>query len=177
MDRRQFLINLSVLIGTSVTSLNTAAIEAALTFDSKTIQPMFKVLQRNTIKAIADIIIPQTDTPSASAANVHLYVDHYVHQFMEAPLRQRFIQQLDLLCNDSPSFLQHSANEKLALVQNLDDHMYAANEQSLFYKQLKQLIVIGYYTSEVGATQALNFDPIPGPYQEMKLKDVGRVWF
>ena len=30
---------------------------------------------------------------------------------------------------------------------------------------LKNLVVTGYFTSEVGAKQALIFDPVPGPYK------------
>ena len=177
MDRRQFLINLSVLIGTSVTSLNTTAIEAGLDFKRNKALAKFTDLQLNTVKAIANIIIPQTDTPSASAAQAHLYVDYYVHQFMQAAPRKGFIHQLNLISGSHLQFLKLSEAKQLERIEQLDEHMYDSTELSSFYKQLKHLIVIGYFTSEVGATQALNFDPIPGPYQEMKLKDIGRVWY
>ena len=33
-----------------------------------------------------------------------------------------------------------------------------------FFRQMKSMTILGYYTSEVGATQALIYDPVPGFY-------------
>ena len=60
-------------------------------------------------------------------------------------------------------------------MQTLDDQLHSDNENKT-YKKLKELIVIGYYTSEIGGTQELKYDPVPGPYKEMKLNEVGGVW-
>lgn len=44
-------------------------------------------------------------------------------------------------------------------------------------KQLKALVVFGYYTSEPGATQELAYLAIPGGYKgNFKLKEIGRAW-
>ena len=46
-----------------------------------------------------------------------------------------------------------------------------------FYRQLKELTVAGYYTSEVGATQELQWLPAPGRYEaDVPLSEVGRAW-
>ncbi|MEM1118395.1 MAG: gluconate 2-dehydrogenase subunit 3 family protein, partial [Bacteroidota bacterium] len=46
-----------------------------------------------------------------------------------------------------------------------------------FYRQLKELTVAGYYTSEVGATQELQWLAVPGRYDaDVPLSAVGRAW-
>ncbi|MCL1046040.1 gluconate 2-dehydrogenase subunit 3 family protein [Shewanella electrodiphila] len=177
MNRRQFLVNLSVVLGCSVTSINSMVIAATSAFDSETMKTGFTEKQLECIKLISDIIIPHTDTPSASEADAHLYVDYYVHHFMTPDERIKFVGQFDNLLNANPSFLDLSASQQVNSIEILDGDMYQGSEQTTFYRKLKQLIVIGYYTSKIGATQALKFDPIPGPYQELKLSEVGRVWF
>jgi hypothetical protein len=34
-----------------------------------------------------------------------------------------------------------------------------------FFAALKELVVVGYYTSEPGATRELRYEPVPGTYQ------------
>lgn len=46
-----------------------------------------------------------------------------------------------------------------------------------FYRQLKELTLAGYYTSEVGATQELQWIAAPGRYDaDVPLSEVGRAW-
>jgi hypothetical protein len=53
----------------------------------------------------------------------------------------------------------------------------APDEQSPFFYKLKLLTVLGYYTSEVGATQELSYNPVPGRYEgDVDFDKVGRQW-
>ena len=46
-----------------------------------------------------------------------------------------------------------------------------------FYRQLKELTVAGYYTSEVGASQELQFNAVMGRYDpDVPLAEIGRAW-
>ncbi|WP_420455978.1 gluconate 2-dehydrogenase subunit 3 family protein [Rubrivirga sp.] len=46
-----------------------------------------------------------------------------------------------------------------------------------FFRQLKELTLAGYYTSEVGATQELQWLAAPGRYDaDVPLSEVGRAW-
>ena len=46
-----------------------------------------------------------------------------------------------------------------------------------FFRMLKELTLAGYYTSEIGATQELQWLPSPGRYDaDVPLSDVGRAW-
>ena len=46
-----------------------------------------------------------------------------------------------------------------------------------FYRQLKELTVAGYYTSEAGATEELQFNAVMGRYDpDVPLAEIGRAW-
>ena len=46
------------------------------------------------------------------------------------------------------------------------------------FKELKNLVVFGFCTTEVGATQLLAWDPVPGGFQgSVPYADIGRAWF
>lgn len=46
-----------------------------------------------------------------------------------------------------------------------------------FFPVLKDLVTVGYFTSQTGATKAARYDPVPGAYRGcVPLKEIGRVW-
>lgn len=174
MDRRNFLIGMSSILGCSLSSLDVAAIDSAVTFFDA--EPAISATpQGKFISRIADIIIPETDTPSASQAGVGSYIDFYVHECMREAEGVDFLDGLREIYGPFREFLNLTHEEQVAVIQSLDDRLDTAEENPA-YKKLKELTVIGYYTSKIGGTRALKYDPVPGPYREVKLADVGGVW-
>jgi len=46
-----------------------------------------------------------------------------------------------------------------------------------FFPVLKDLVTVGYFTSQLGATKAVRYDPTPGPYRGcVPLAQIGRAW-
>jgi hypothetical protein len=46
-----------------------------------------------------------------------------------------------------------------------------------FILAVKELTLLGFFTSEPGATQVLQYDPVPGAYKGcVSLKEVGKAW-
>ena len=46
-----------------------------------------------------------------------------------------------------------------------------------FFPVLKDLVTVGYFTSELGATKAVRYDPVPGAYHGcVPLSQIGRAW-
>ena len=168
LSRRQFLTGLSVAMGVALTPMGAKAAQAALS-DKKFTSPLvLSGEQLKLIELVAEIIIPVTDTPGASAAGVHHFINKVVSYFLSTKERDEFIQGLDSV---KPLLTQSSKQQQL-FVEQLDKKRKPED----FFTSLKQMVVFGYYTSEVGATQELRFDPVPGPYKEMPFKDIGRVW-
>jgi hypothetical protein len=46
-----------------------------------------------------------------------------------------------------------------------------------FFPILKELVSVGYFTSQLGATKAVRYDPVPGAYHGcVPLAQIGRAW-
>jgi hypothetical protein len=85
------------------------------------------------IGAIADAIIPRTDTPSATDVNVPAFVDVIVSENYSDAERATFIDNLDAIHPDALDVIE-SANRR--------------EEPARTYWRLKGLIIHGYFTSE-----------------------------
>jgi hypothetical protein len=178
--RRKFLTGLAVSFGSALTPLGALALEAALSpsmLDNESYSVLTKH-QLNTLAQVVDTIIPATGTPGAAEAKVHLFINHLLKDFLSDEQKNTFISGLnDLDTNASQGsnklgFLDISKDEQLIYLQKVDNNR--ANNP--FYRDLKQLTVIGYYTSEIGASKELNFSSVPGPYKEMPLAELGKAW-
>lgn len=175
MKRRDFLTSLSAFLGCSVASIDLLALDSALAFSGQPSSAMSDIELRF-ITRLADIIVPETDTPSASQAGVPSYINFYLQEFLGDADRAKFLRDMGEMVASLQEFINQSEEEQVAVVQGLDDRVNTSDE-NLAYKNIKQLVVIGYFTSQIGATKVLKYDPVPGPYKEMKLADVGGVWF
>lgn len=115
------------------------------------------------IAEVADIIIPTTDTPGAKAAGAEKFIVRVMRDCYEKADQDKFYAGLDKLNEDSKAkfgkeFMALSLVEKNEMI---DD---ASVYNKAFFKQIKDLTITAYFTSEIGATQALAYDPIPGRF-------------
>jgi Gluconate 2-dehydrogenase subunit 3 len=116
------------------------------------------------LAALVDAILPDTDTPGARAAGVHVFVDLAVAECLPAAEREAFRTGLDGL-NDTCRRVHGVDLDRAtpaAVTTLLRD---AETAGTPFVKALKGLTVLGYGTSRIGATQALADDPVPGRYR------------
>lgn len=134
-------------------------------------------------QALANVIIPATATPGAGDIDVHAYVDHHLSA-CSGEAEQRKVQAM-------LSQLDHAATSKhnqpfaaLADDAQIELTKALAGGQPPFdsvaqqgFAQFKPLVVFGYYTSELGATQELNYLPIPGGYDgDYTFAEAGKAW-
>lgn len=130
--------------------------------------------QSEMVATIAEIIIPETDTPGGRAAKVHEFTDVLLAEWYTAEERDRFLAGLadvDTRAKDAfgADFLNATGAQRTALVAGLDAEVAAlraadAKPGEHFFGRMKWLAVFGYYTSEVGMTQELHWQAIPGAY-------------
>jgi hypothetical protein len=64
------------------------------------------------------------------------------------------------------SFMETSGENRLKLLleSDLEARKIGDGEIPHFFTMMKQLTIWGYFSSEVGATKALRYNPIPGKY-------------
>jgi glucoside 3-dehydrogenase (cytochrome c) hitch-hiker subunit len=131
--------------------------------------------QRETVATIAEMIIPETDTPGARTANVDAFADVLLAEWYDPPDRDRFLAGLTAIDERSrglfgADFLGCTEPQRTAILAGLDAEVEAlraakAKPNEHFFSRLKWLAVFGYFTSEVGMTQELHWRVIPGVYE------------
>lgn len=136
--------------------------------------------QNATIIAIAEMIIPATETPGAKAARVNEFIDVILTDWYDDKEKQRFLAGLADVDRRSRelfgrSFVRCRAKQQASLLSVLDEQLAEARQGIVpgsgrrgkrrppgenFFFMMKQLTLIGYYTSEIGA-QETHWEAIP----------------
>ena len=117
------------------------------------------------LASIVDIILPKTETsPGAREANVYYFIAAIVEDCYTIERKDRIMIGLNQLLRDD--FLDLSDQEKFEVLEQLDSEASAAPiEPAHFFKDLKDLTQWGYFSSELGITEGLRYNPIPGHYK------------
>jgi glucoside 3-dehydrogenase (cytochrome c) hitch-hiker subunit len=129
--------------------------------------------QAETVATIAEMIIPETDTPGARAARVPEFIDLMLAEWFADGDRARFLAGLadvDARSRDlfGADFISASEPQRGAILSGLDAEVAAlrrakAKPDKHFFHQIKSLTLYGFYTSEIGAAET-HFEIIPGSY-------------
>ena len=120
------------------------------------------------IGAIADTIIPRTDTPGATDVGVPAFVNIIVTENYSDADRAAFVAGLDAIeaqaKNAGAQFADLAPNVQAATVEAIESVADRRAEPSRTYWRLKGLVVHGYFTSEPVMKQVLKFDVMPGKF-------------
>lgn len=122
------------------------------------------------LRELVEVIIPQTDTPGAADTDTHGFIDDQLAHCQAPDEAQQFIAELDRFgalvqkhwgneFQNLSSSDMHEAMSSLASGKS----PFGALTETFFYK-LKSLTILGYYSSQAGASQELVYLPVPGGY-------------
>jgi hypothetical protein len=159
------------------------------TVAGKQMAPGFSADELALMDEIGDTIIPATGTPGAKAVQIGAFMAMMVTDCYDDENHAIFktgLGQVDEACRKKhgKSFRQSSPQERTALLNNLDtearrQHAKLPKTAPAHYFQLmKELTVLGYFTSEIGASQALRYVEVPGSFNgNAPYKKGDRAWF
>lgn len=132
---------------------------------------LFEDDTRRDTAALAETIIPATDTPGAREAGVGDFIEFMLQEWYPAEDRDRFVAgQVNLAEHCSAAFGARfddlDTNQQIAVVTELMEGSVPTFEDGgvAFFEHAKQLTVFGYYTSEIGMTVERRYLPVPGRY-------------
>jgi hypothetical protein len=125
---------------------------------------------------VAETILPRTDTPGALDAAVGQFIARYSTacypperiEVLEAGLRDIEAQMRSL---HGTGFLKASQEAKTSLLITIDRQakahaaQKAAGDTPHYFTLIKQLTLLGFFTSEPGETRVVRYRPVPGRYQ------------
>ncbi|HTO03573.1 MAG TPA: gluconate 2-dehydrogenase subunit 3 family protein [Opitutus sp.] len=164
LTRREALTLMATLCGGTVFGANRllAGVANAIANDS------LSSSDRTLLNEIAEAIIPATpDSGGAKAADVATFMGEIVRDFYTDEERSTFVagiphlQSLSRANFSGREFASLTPDERHALLLTLEQ----PNPTPDYYKMLKQLTLWGYFSSEIGAKQALAYLPVPGRFE------------
>ena len=160
MNRREILKLLSISLGASLTPSIEAA---ALSFKPRAnkLEGSWTHDQREITYICVELIMPQTETPSALQVGVGDFIDFVVNSWFTNEERKKFLRGLDEIDRISGkkydnAFLALSGAERIELLNQIEangSENRPSRKDKLAYSsflKLKELTVVGYYTSEIG---------------------------
>jgi hypothetical protein len=124
---------------------------------------------------VAETILPETSTPGAKAAGVGPFIALMVADTYD-PREQRIFRDgmvmLEQECHaqHGVGFMAASAAQRLALLERLDreqlEYMRRQTDDTRphYFRMMKELTLLGYFTSEIGYTQAMRYVETPGRF-------------
>jgi hypothetical protein len=187
-NRRKVIMGLLLTAGATVASMSFVRHKWLWLKES----PDFEYLdtQKEMLGALAELVIPATDTPGARSADIVDTMIVLIRDCTPRPSQNRLIdglRRIDLFCVKSYGCRFHTctpAQQDLALRDlepssveaKFDKRLSAAIGQS-FFDTLKHVVTISYCTSRTGASEALAYDPIPGRFLGcVAMKHGQRAW-
>lgn len=137
--------------------------------------------QYATLAAVADRIIPKTDTPGASEVGVPAFVDTMAGDYMTK--EEKALLSAGLLAVEKRALASYKKPFPQLTAAQQDEVLKAmatskAPDDTTAFRQLRDLTVTGYFTSEQVGRHVTNFEPIPGRFEAcVPLSETGnRSW-
>ncbi|SFD50226.1 gluconate 2-dehydrogenase subunit 3 family protein [Spirosoma endophyticum] len=174
MKRREALHRAALMMGGILSAPTLAGAMGRVTNIGPSVA--VSVEQEALLAEVADVIIPTTSTPGAKAAGAEKFIVRVMRDCYPKDDQDKFYAGLAKLDADSKTkfgkgFVELDAAQKNEMVKQ------TMTADKPFFLRMKELTTTGYFTSEIGATKALAYLPVPGQFNGcMPLKPGQKTW-
>lgn len=173
MDRREVLKYTALLTGAAVSaplaSVVLSGCNARPAENAGTGSPAFFTPEEFALlTTIVDLILPQTDSPSASGVGVHHTIDSMVGGVYKEEDKATFRKEFDALAGylNEEAFSGLEPSQQLNLLQQLEKPEEEKWEEARdAFLGLKQQTIAYYLSTREIATRYLTYLPVPGTYK------------
>jgi hypothetical protein len=198
MNRREAIQRTAMVLGYAVSGPALIGILNGCKPDPQAaFKPEFLTMEQALlVEELTEIIIPRTDTPGAKDVGVPMFIDKLLKDVFPKEDQERFVKNLMDFDEGAKksygnSFIQCSLEDKDAYFKKIHDEVIqqltnngpsgwwnvGGKEGKPFMVEIKELTLLGFFTSEPGATQVLQYNQVPGPYKGcVPLAEVGKQW-
>lgn len=176
MNRREALARVGVILGGTVVGAN-LFLEGCKPADKKAGAGVdFTPEDVAYLDEIAETIIPATDSPGAKAAKVGAFMTVMVRDCYDENNQKIFRDGMEKVNDESKKkfdkvFIAVTPEQRHELFVGIDKEAAAQkknkkeNDPDHYFSLMKQLTLLGFFTSEVGATKALRYVESPGKFE------------
>ena len=181
LDRRHLLTGILAMVGGVAIAPIARAMQGGMNPGFTSANPYMTADQRALTAAVSERIIPTTDTPGAIAAEVPAFIEMMLSEWYWQDERDMVMGGLTAI----DVFAQKTYDKPFAAVTPLqqDAILTLAMQQALpaapadSFEHLRQLVIFGYYSSEIGCTVERVYLPVPGRYDgAYPYSEVNRVF-
>ncbi|MFV0623416.1 gluconate 2-dehydrogenase subunit 3 family protein [Sphingomonas sp. ac-8] len=128
---------------------------------------VFTPAQAALVRTLSERVLPTTDTPGAIAAGVPEFIEKLLADWSYPKERVPILAGLDAI--EARSLADHRVPTAQATPAQLDALLTLAMDDKLpggaaFFEPFRQMVIAGYFTSEIGITQEREYLPVPGEY-------------
>lgn len=174
MHRREILKQTAYALGISSLPISLSLLQSCQPTGSVDWNPQaLNPEEAKLVENIAEAILPSDESmPGAKEVHCAEFVDLLVRDCISADDRVNFLDGLSAInaeyeSTEKGSLSNELSGEMINYIANLDKTAFqnGAAPQYEAYRQLKQMILLGYYTSEKIMNNYLNYHAIPGEYR------------
>lgn len=183
MNRRDAIKQTALIMGFAVSASAASAVLAGCEVEQGVSwKPAFLTpKQASSVAEIAERIIPKTTTPGAKDVLVDRFIDVMLEKYLKKAEVSQFMTGLaevdsksmaahnkafvDLSDDEKDGILKTMAGEASEMIKNRKPSGNAAPPAKPFFTAVKELSILGYFSSEEVGKNVLAYDPIPGGYQ------------
>ena len=182
LTRREAILRVGAMLGGAALVGQTAMLAACSPEGVKTPAPdapadeaLFTDSDLALLDEIAETMLPETSTPGAKAVGVGAFMALMVKDAYYPPDQAIFragMATVDARCQDvsGRSFVSANSADRLGVLEALDAeqfeqmHNQSPDAPRHFFRMMKELALLGYFTSEVGYNQAMRYVETPGRF-------------
>lgn len=186
MNRREAIERVALLVGGTVIGgeLFIAGCKPA----AKKVNDLFNSDQVAFLNEVGDTILPPTKTPGAKTADVGSFMALMIQDCYTSADQKIFMTSFANIDNESQKmfskkFLDCDGNQRTQLLTFLDKEQKKESKfpkptnNYHYFSMIKQMTLLGYFTSEVGCTKALRYIEVPGHYDgNLAYKKGDKAW-
>lgn len=170
-DRRSFMLSGSVLMGSAALGRVLEAFAAG----APRKPTFFTGPELTTLRALVDVVLPATDSPAASAADTHYFIDIALPACASEAAQKTFRAGVREL--GAQNFAAAEPATQVALLEARAAFDIKLDYDASFFRILKDYTLAGYFLSEIGATQALAYERVPGGFWgDLPLQPGQKAW-
>jgi len=197
MERREAIKKTLLALGYTISVPSVIGIFDSCKNNSATEwQPQFfSEQQASLISELTETILPKTKTPGAKELKIDHFMDKFIKEVFSKEEQQHFtegMEAFDKECKqmNDKSFVESSPEQRKNFLAKVEEEtaktplsFWGINMQKdppplPFYRKAKELMLLGYFTSEEIGKKVLQYNPVPGKFvADMPLVQPGYIAF